>query len=71
MGLKTGDLDLQGQIGLQTCKIFVLTFIWTYLEFAFTLELFIDHLNISDMFENWWTLTFKVKMAYKLGKYLF
>ena len=53
MGLKTGDLDLQGQIGLQTCKIFVLTFIWTYLEFAFTLELFIDHLNISDMFENW------------------
>ena len=37
------DLDLQGQIGLQTCKIFV--FKLTYLNFAFTL--FIDRLNIS------------------------
>ena len=50
---KTCNLDLQCQIGLQTGKIFVLTFKLTYLEFAFTLKLFIDHLIISDLFKIW------------------
>ena len=37
------DLDLHGQIGLNSCKIFVLILpIW---NFSFTLKLFIDHLN--------------------------
>ena len=50
--LKTCDLEinLQGEIGLQTWKIFVLNF---YIDpfgiFAFTLKLSIDHLNISQM----------------------
>ena len=28
------DLDLQGQIGFQTCKLFVLNFKLTHLEFC-------------------------------------
>ena len=62
------DLDLQGQIGLETCKIFVLNFKLTHLEFAFSLKLFIDHLYISDRFENWWPWPFNVKLALKLKK---
>ena len=53
--LKIGDLDLdlQGQIGLQTSKIFVLTL---RIEAFIILqpELFIDHLNVSDGFANQW-----------------
>ena len=40
---KTCDLDLQGQIGLQSLKRFVLTFKLTYSKFASTFKLFIDH----------------------------
>ena len=41
---KTYDLDLEGQIGLQTCKMFVSNF-YIMWNFTFTLELFIDHLT--------------------------
>ena len=54
--LKTGDrdLDLQGQIGLRSSKIFILAVKHlTVLNFIFQLELFIEHLNVSDEFENW------------------
>ena len=46
--LKIGDLDLaiQGQIGLQTSKIFVLTF---EIELFYLPTLtFIEHLNLTD-----------------------
>ena len=54
--LESGDLDvdLQGQIGLQNSRVFVLTvknlIVW---NFIFQLELFIEHLNILDGFEKW------------------
>ena len=53
--LKIGELDLdhQGQIGLQSSKIFVLSFKNLPLSnFTFQFELFI-HLNVLDGFENW------------------
>ena len=47
------SLDLQGQIGLQTSKIFILTVKhWKVSNFTFQLELLIDHLNVSYDFEN-------------------
>ena len=48
------DLDLQGQTGRQTYKNFVLGFkSLTILNFTSQLELATDHLNVSDVFENW------------------
>ena len=48
------DLDIQGQIGLQTSNICVLTFKnLTVLNFTFQLALCLDHLLVSDEFENW------------------
>ena len=49
---KTDDLelDLKDHIGLY-CKVIALTFKLTHLEFCFTLEMFIDHLKVSDEFE--------------------
>ena len=49
--LKIGDLelDLLGQIGLQTSRIFILTVNHsTILNFTFQLELFIEHQNVSN-----------------------
>ena len=54
--LKVSDLDrdFQGQIGLQTSKIFILTVKHsTASNFIFQLEMFFKHLNVSDGFENW------------------
>ena len=54
--LKVSDLDsdFQGQIGLQTSKIFILTVNHsTASNFIFQLEMFFKHLNVSDGFENW------------------
>ena len=54
--LKIGGLsvDLQGQIGLQTSKIFISTVKHgTVSNFTSQLELLIDHLNVSYDFENW------------------
>ena len=47
--LKIGDLDLdlQGQIVLQTSKQ------RAFSNFSFQFELFIEHQNASDWFENW------------------
>ena len=56
MSSKTGDLDrgLEGQIGLETSKILVLIFLNLAIKnFIFKLELFIDHVNVSNDFENW------------------
>ena len=39
-------------------------------NFAFTLKLFIDHLNISVVFENLVTLTLEVKLAFKLKNFV-
>ena len=48
------ELDLQGQIGLQTSQIFILSVKhFTASNFTFQLEMFIRYLNISDGFENW------------------
>ena len=42
------DLDVQGQIGLETSKILVLILKkFNLLEFYLKLELFIGHLNVS------------------------
>ena len=47
------DLGLQGQIGLQTPKIFVFTFEnLTVSNFTLQLKLFIVHLNVPDRIEN-------------------
>ena len=47
------DRDFQGQIGLQTSKIFILTVKHsTASNFIFQLEMFFKHLNVSDGFEN-------------------
>ena len=54
--LKVSDLDrdFQGQIGLQTSKIFILTVKHSAASnFIFQLEMFFKHLNVSDGFENW------------------
>ena len=50
--LKTGDpdLDLYVQIGLQTKYLFH-TFRLSHFKFCLTLELFMDHLKVSDEFE--------------------
>ena len=47
------DLDLHGQIGLQTSKVLVSTVKnLTVSNFTFRLELFIKHLNVIEGFEN-------------------
>ena len=54
--LKVSDLDrdFQGQIGLQTSKIFSSTVKHsTASNFIFQLEMFFKHINVSDGFENW------------------
>ena len=54
--LKVSDLDcdFQGQIGLQTSKIIILTVKHsTASNFILQLEMFFKHLNVSDRFENW------------------
>ena len=49
-----GDLDLQGQIGLQTSKILVFHFYKiNNLNFTFQIKLFFDDLNVSKRFGNW------------------
>ena len=53
--LKIGDLDLhlQGQIGLQTSRIIILTVNnLTVLNFTFQLELCIDQLKVLDFSKN-------------------
>ena len=53
--LKIGDLDLhlQGQIGLQTSRIIILTVNHlTVLNFTFQLELCIDQLKVLDFSKN-------------------
>ena len=61
IGLKTGNLDLQGQIGLETINRG---------NFTFKLELCIDHLKVFGYSKKFvtLTLTFKVKLAFKLAK---
>ena len=52
---KIGDLDLhlQGQIGLQTSRIIILTVNHlTVLNFTFQLELCIDQLKVLDFSKN-------------------
>ena len=56
MSSKTGDLDLdiQGQIDLETSKTLVLILKSLTIEnFILKLNLDIDHLNVSQDFENW------------------
>ena len=55
MGLKTGgrDLDLQGQIGLETCEIpCECNNFCTIINLTFKLELCIDHLKVLQYFKN-------------------
>ena len=48
------DHDFQGQIGLQTSKIFILTVKHsTASNFIFQLEKVFNPLNVADGFENW------------------
>ena len=46
MGLKTGDLDLQGQIGLKTSTVFSKN--GTVCHYIFKLERYIDHLLVPS-----------------------
>ena len=51
--LKTALTLTLDKLAFKLVKYLFSAFKLTYLEFAFTLKLFIDHLNISDVFENW------------------
>ena len=51
--LKFYDLDLQGQIGLQTSKMFILTVNIEPLRILPSSLNFIEHPNVSGQFENW------------------
>ena len=67
MSLKIGDLD----VDLQTSKFFVLTFKnYPISNFTFQLELFIEHLNVSDGLVKPVILSFKVKLALKLTNFV-